>query len=254
MFERAKRITLTEEVYRQLMERIVDGALPPGSALPSERALTEKLGVSRTAVREALQRLEHGGLVATRHGGESRVLDYRQSAGLDLLPELIADGEGRLRPGPARAAIEMREALAPDIARRCARRATPAIDAELDEITAEMEAVGDDALSDLQRLSARFWDALARGSENVAYQLAMNSLREVLAEVREPVAAAQAGELRHIEGYRAIASAVARRAEAEAADAAEAHVSTGVGPLLALVDAREGAGPPASPAREGSGS
>ncbi|WP_439591199.1 GntR family transcriptional regulator [Microbacterium sp.] len=53
---------LGDEVYRALGEAILDGTLPPGERL-RDHEIAERLGVSRTPVREALQRLERIGLV-----------------------------------------------------------------------------------------------------------------------------------------------------------------------------------------------
>lgn len=54
-------------VYRGVRDRICLLSYPPGSML-SENALAEEFGVSRTPVRQALQRLEFEGLVVSRHG------------------------------------------------------------------------------------------------------------------------------------------------------------------------------------------
>ncbi|MFC8681785.1 GntR family transcriptional regulator [Microbacterium ureisolvens] len=53
---------LGDEVYARLGEAILDGRLAPGARL-RDQELAEWLGVSRTPVREALQRLERTGLV-----------------------------------------------------------------------------------------------------------------------------------------------------------------------------------------------
>lgn len=53
---------LGDEVYATLGEAILDGTLAPGEQL-RDHDLAERLGVSRTPVREALQRLERIGLV-----------------------------------------------------------------------------------------------------------------------------------------------------------------------------------------------
>jgi len=58
----AKSETLTEQAYNRLEEMIVTLRLPP-SAVLSEQALATELGIGRTPVREALQRLAHEGLV-----------------------------------------------------------------------------------------------------------------------------------------------------------------------------------------------
>lgn len=47
---------------------ILDGALPPGAALPTEQALSERFGVNRSTVREALRRVEQEGLLQRREG------------------------------------------------------------------------------------------------------------------------------------------------------------------------------------------
>lgn len=54
--------TLTEQAYNRLEEMIVTLRLPPGAVL-SEQTLATELGIGRTPVREALQRLAHEGLV-----------------------------------------------------------------------------------------------------------------------------------------------------------------------------------------------
>lgn len=54
--------SLTEQAYRRLEEMIVTLRLEPGEVL-SELALAADLGIGRTPIREALQRLEREGLV-----------------------------------------------------------------------------------------------------------------------------------------------------------------------------------------------
>ena len=46
---------LADVVAERIERLIVDGVLKQGQTLPSERRLTEKLGVSRTALRESLK-------------------------------------------------------------------------------------------------------------------------------------------------------------------------------------------------------
>jgi DNA-binding FadR family transcriptional regulator len=57
---------LHEHVIREIGRRIIAGEFPPGVALPSESSLVEALGVSRTALREALRVLGAKGLVKPR--------------------------------------------------------------------------------------------------------------------------------------------------------------------------------------------
>ena len=65
---RRKPRSLAQELVDALGERIRTGALPPGTKLPTEAAVMEEFGVSRTVVREAISKLQAAGLVDTRHG------------------------------------------------------------------------------------------------------------------------------------------------------------------------------------------
>jgi DNA-binding FadR family transcriptional regulator len=59
---------LASALAGELVQRIVRGQYPPGSAMPSEPALCESYSVSRTTVREAVKMLQEKGLVQVRRG------------------------------------------------------------------------------------------------------------------------------------------------------------------------------------------
>lgn len=71
--DRIVRRKLSDQVLDRLREMIRSRELKPGDALPSERALMERFGVGRPAVREALQSLHNSGLITIAHGERSRV-------------------------------------------------------------------------------------------------------------------------------------------------------------------------------------
>jgi DNA-binding GntR family transcriptional regulator len=76
---------LGDEVYARLGEAILDGRLAPGERL-RDHELAERLGVSRTPVREALQRLERVGLVEVSPHRYTRVSQpNRQSDTAELV-------------------------------------------------------------------------------------------------------------------------------------------------------------------------
>ncbi len=60
--------SLTQDVVTALSERIRNGEFHVGEKLPTESELMESFGVSRTVIREAISRLQAAGLVETRHG------------------------------------------------------------------------------------------------------------------------------------------------------------------------------------------
>lgn len=71
--EKIVRLKLSEQVLERLRAMIVSGELKAGDKVPSERALMERFGVGRPAVREALQSLDTQGLITISHGERSRV-------------------------------------------------------------------------------------------------------------------------------------------------------------------------------------
>ncbi len=113
--------TLAQQVYEQLEEMIVTLELAPGS-LVSETSLSERLGISRTPIREALQRLRADHLVV--------VLPRRAV----MVSEVHVE-EHLL-------AFHVRRALERLIVPAAARRATAAERRRLLELADEMEAVG----------------------------------------------------------------------------------------------------------------
>src|SRR4051812_24158819 len=140
------------------MAEIVAGGVPPGGALPPERALTEQLGVNRQAVREALQRMHLLGLIDIKHGEPTRVRDFRSSGSPELLSWLVIRPDGSIAPAVVRSLFELRATIGADAARLCATRAVPELVDELSEITGRMHqarAAGDDV--ELFTLSERFW-------------------------------------------------------------------------------------------------
>src|SRR3954462_734358 len=116
---------VSDRVHERLRRDILDGRLAPGDPVPSERVLAEELGVNRHAVREALKRLQQAGLVRISQGGATRVQDWRDAGGLDVLLDLV---EGDIPPELVRSVMEMRASIGLDAARRCAR--APAGDRE----------------------------------------------------------------------------------------------------------------------------
>jgi GntR family transcriptional repressor for pyruvate dehydrogenase complex len=73
-----------ETIAEGIRAQIVNGKYGPGERLPSERELSERLGVHRSSVREALKKLEQLGMIAIRPGGGARVVPLGE-AGLGVL-------------------------------------------------------------------------------------------------------------------------------------------------------------------------
>lgn len=68
---------------------VASGELAPGDTVPSERALMEKFGVGRPAVREALQAMQSKGLITIAHGERSRVNPLTAGVALNQLDDIV---------------------------------------------------------------------------------------------------------------------------------------------------------------------
>jgi GntR family transcriptional regulator, transcriptional repressor for pyruvate dehydrogenase complex len=202
------RRSLPDKVFEQLTAEIVGGSCAPGDALPSERELSEQLHVNRHVVREAVKRLEQVGLVRVSQGGRTSVLDYRRTAGLDLLAIVAEHVEPVADLAPLLAsALEMRAGIAADLARLCAERAPRALGRELLEIAARLGE--EPSAEELLELDERFWQLIVDGAGNLAYQLAFNSLIRAVHAQRELSLPLLEGELRRSGHRLPIAEAIA---------------------------------------------
>ena len=78
-----------------IVESIWNGGFPPGSILPAERELSELIGVTRTTLREVLQRLARDGWLTIRHGKPTKVNNFWETSSLNILETLAQlDQEG----------------------------------------------------------------------------------------------------------------------------------------------------------------
>ncbi|MEB3068684.1 FadR/GntR family transcriptional regulator [[Mycobacterium] vasticus] len=208
------RTAISDTIFVRLVEEILTGRLAAGEPLPSERELSLTLQVNRHAVREALKRLQQAGLVRISHGGKTRVLDWRTSAGLDALTGLAVAGVIPARQIIGDVAV-MRRSIAADAARLCARRASPEQRAAITAAAAAYPVSGElDLVIDAD---LTFWIAVIDGSANIAYRLALNTLVAAYDEIgRDAIYALGAAEFAdrsaHIDLAAAIAAADADRA------------------------------------------
>ena len=170
---------LSDTVHAHLRARILSGDLAPGDSVPSERDLSEALGVNRHAIREALNRLQQARLVHVSQGGPTRVLDWRAMGGLELITDLVREPGRPIEANLARAIIELRACIGVDVARRAAERAPGRVReraAQLAERAAQAPNLAERAVA-----NEALWTELVDGAANIAYRLALNSLLEGVA-------------------------------------------------------------------------
>jgi GntR family transcriptional regulator / MocR family aminotransferase len=107
--------TLRWRLHQGLKAAILNGQLAPGTRLPSTRALADSLGVSRSTVVEAFDRLASEGFLDRRGGSGSYV--SQQLHALQPISSAARQSAGRLSPRPtrsARATVGLTAARLPD--------------------------------------------------------------------------------------------------------------------------------------------
>jgi len=234
--QRVARRSLPDEVYDQLLAELLDGEIGPGESLPSERRLSEVLGVSRPAIREALQRLAHAGLVEVRQGDTTTVRDFRRFGGLDLLPRLLVVA-GELDVKVARSILEARLHVGPKIAELAALRGDAELGVRLNESVAAL-AADDDPVA-RQRRAIDFWHLLVDGADSIAFRLMFNGMLAAYEPALEALAVVMSAEVERVEAYQAVADAVAAGDGPRARALAEELLSFATTSMLTAIDALE---------------
>jgi len=171
---------LSDRTAARLRRLISERGLQAGQRLPAERALASELGVSRTALREAIQQLASQGLLIARGGGGTYV--QAQAPGqvvveplLPYRPQLQADPAYRFD------VLETRHALEGATAWHAAQRATDQDRARISQALAAMRQahVDNDATAEAQA-DADFHLAIAEASHNLVLVQLMRGLFELL--------------------------------------------------------------------------
>jgi DNA-binding GntR family transcriptional regulator len=154
--EKIDRIPLRESVYHLVQRAIVSGELPPGQRV-RDLDLAAQLGVSRTPVREALQRLEDEGLVETLPGALTRIMPLDTQVAREAFPVVAV-----LHALATRLAVETLTEQDFASLRQANESLVAALEAE--DVTRAVEA--DD----------RFHDVFVRASANSEVQHALDRL------------------------------------------------------------------------------
>jgi GntR family transcriptional repressor for pyruvate dehydrogenase complex len=178
--ELTREATLAQRVEAELERLIVESRLGEGDRLPSERELALQFGVSRTVVREAVRALAARRLVDVGIGRGTVVrAPTAESAGesMRLLLRMQAGGADTAKVS------EVRRILENEIATLAAARRTDADLRALREILDDASSHLDDPDAFIETDLA-FHSRLARATQNELFVILLDSLAQVMTEVR----------------------------------------------------------------------
>jgi len=175
-----RRSSTSEEVVTQMREMIHRGELRPGDRLPPERDLAKLLGVSRPTLRAAIRSMAAVGVLQSKQGAGTFVVESDGPPALDSAPlRMMASLHGF----KTSEMFEARRSLEMAIAALAAERATSEQMATMAEEIAGMFASLDDPEQFLVH-DMRFHQTVAASSGNRIMTALMNMVATVLFDVR----------------------------------------------------------------------
>ena len=172
-FQKVQPEKLSTSVVRQIELLILRGILRPGERLPSERELSERLGVSRPSLRDAVSELHEQGLLTSRAGAGIFVAEVLGSAFSPALTRLFATHDEAVFDY-----LSFRRDIEALAAERAARLGS---DSDLQVIQAIFDKMAAARTSEKEaELDAQFHSAIIEAGHNVVMLHMMRSMFELL--------------------------------------------------------------------------
>ena len=170
-----RKPNLAADVISQIESAIIRGELEPGDKLPPERELTDRFGVSRTVVREAIHALSAKHLIEVQPGAGAVVAQPSTQSIAGSIRLLLNLGRPNIE---LHELVEVRINLEAEIATLCAERRSQA---DLEALAATLEGmrVAGDA-STFTYHDMRFHLLLAEATHNRLYVILLHALLEIV--------------------------------------------------------------------------
>jgi len=175
---------LSSKIVNQLEEAIRNKELKPGEKIPTEMEMCDIFGVSRTAVREAIQQLEAKGLITIKKGSGIYVQDYgsdKATASMNLFLELNLDKEYILH------VMEMRKIIEPAIAGKAALNRTVENLKNMENYINQLEEVENDNYHREGELDGKFHQEIASAAGNPVAMLMLKPIFKLMPRIRTMV-------------------------------------------------------------------
>lgn len=153
-------MAVTDEAITKIKAMLISGELKAGDRVPPEKELSERLGLSRSSLREAVKALELARVLDVRRGDGTYVTSLEPA----ILMETMSFVVDLHQEGAAAELLEVRRILEPGSASLAARRITPDAAAELRACVAAVEE--DSSVEDLISHDLAFHALVARASGN----------------------------------------------------------------------------------------
>lgn len=226
-----QREKLSDLVVDQIIKLIYDGKLKLGERLPPERELAENFGVSRTVIRESIRSLVAKGLLEVRPGSgavisvpdasvvsESMSMIMRLGAGDELYSQLF----------------EVRRLLEVEFAGLAAERADNQDLEKLEKNLLNMEV--DCTLEEAAACDVEFHASIARATHNELYPIILDSVIEVLLELRNLALSVPGTKEEAIQYHREIFESIKNKDVNRARKVMAEHLKSGEAVMKSIIE------------------
>ena len=173
--------TLSQQIVQQVEESIRNKVLLPGQKLPAEQEMSSIFGVSRPALREALQILSSRGLITIQKGRGAFVNDYHETLAFNPMHLYL---ELNLSKDLILQLVAIRKILEPNIARLAAENRTEEDLQELNTILKHFEEVSEDDHDKQGELDRDFHLRLARSTQNPMIPLIVDPVFQMMPKIK----------------------------------------------------------------------
>ncbi len=173
--KRINKGSVTEQVFVQLRENVVNGNWKPGDKIPSENQLVSLFGVSRMSIRVAIQKMITLGLLEARVGEGTFVKRFTPNVYINELVPIA------LKPKNQLEILEFRKALETEAIKLAIKRGTDDEIRELEEIFQRMlTAIEDNHFDQFFKEDFQFHFQIVKMSRNSIFIDVVEALADVL--------------------------------------------------------------------------
>ena len=200
-----RRIKVSDSIVEHITSLIMSGELKAGDKLPSERELAMSLGVSRTALREAVRTLSLMDLLSVKQGGGTFVTELVPGSFMKPLSPMLAMGKMNILE-----LIEARRIIEPKAAALCAGRSSEDDIGEINRIVGEMKA-GLNSMRRFNDLDLMFHMSVAKGAHNSVISATLDAIKDALYEQVQEIQSLPGAQERALLFHSAMAEAITAR-------------------------------------------
>ncbi len=220
LYPKIRQESIFEKIISHIKDQLNCGNLNAGDQLPTERDLSEMMGVNRHSVREAFRVLEFLGVIERKVGVGTVV----KNVGQDLLAERLKHAPDFSPDSFLCELLELRMVLEPAMASLAAKRATEAEIEEMAhairELKAKVDHVGEAASADI-----RLHMVIAKATHNITFSRLFEPVLSMLSHIRERMKKVRSRRQSIITEHEDIFNAIESRDSKKAEEAMRYHLT-----------------------------